>query len=159
MTNIIIEKQSDGDFRVKLQSDDPWTFQLCLDSLKLFIKPPLRRYDPATKSWIVVGPDYKDFYSWVDYCCTTFFAQIKRAGPGKQQKAKGTPPPPPKPPKQSKEDEAFEALHLCSSAPPEVVKAAYRALAQKHHPDHQGDTATMQRLNQAYDLLSKQVAA
>lgn len=30
------------------------------------------------------------------------------------------------------------------------IKALYRELAQKHHPDHGGDTATMQQVNAAY---------
>ena len=32
----------------------------------------------------------------------------------------------------------------------ETVKAEYRRLAMEHHPDHGGDTATMQDINRAY---------
>ena len=35
----------------------------------------------------------------------------------------------------------------------EELKAAYRKLAQIHHPDRGGDTATMQAINAAYDEL------
>lgn len=36
------------------------------------------------------------------------------------------------------------------------IKAQYRTLAKKYHPDLGGDTATMQRLNNEYELLLKQ---
>ncbi len=48
---------------------------------------------------------------------------------------------------------AYAALHLLPSAPPEVVTAAYRALAKKVHPDAGGHTRKMQKLNEAYALL------
>eukprot|EP00969_Alexandrium_andersonii_P349380 15430876-Alexandrium_andersonii.AAC.1 len=35
------------------------------------------------------------------------------------------------------------------------MKAAYRRLAAQHHPDKGGDAATMQRLNEARDVLSE----
>lgn len=47
---------------------------------------------------------------------------------------------------------AYAALHLMESAPPEVVRAAYRALAAMHHPDKGGDTRIMQNLNLAFEL-------
>jgi curved DNA-binding protein CbpA len=40
------------------------------------------------------------------------------------------------------------------SAPPEVVKAAYRALAVLNHPDKGGETEVMQRINAAYRRLA-----
>jgi hypothetical protein len=47
--------------------------------------------------------------------------------------------------------EAFAALHLLPSAPPDVVKAAFRALAKAMHPDVGGDTAAMVRVSLAYE--------
>lgn len=49
----------------------------------------------------------------------------------------------------------WATLYLVPGAPTEVVKAAYRALAQKYHPDHGGDTAKMQALNAAMGKLVK----
>ena len=49
--------------------------------------------------------------------------------------------------------EAYAALHLQPGAPQPVVKAAYRALAQVHHPDAGGDTAVMARINAAYSTI------
>ena len=48
---------------------------------------------------------------------------------------------------------AWGALYLMPGAPPEVVKAAYRALAQLYHPDKGGDTARMQEINAAMEEL------
>ena len=35
----------------------------------------------------------------------------------------------------------------------QIVQAGYRALAQQHHPDHGGDTRTMQRINGTAEVL------
>jgi curved DNA-binding protein CbpA len=44
---------------------------------------------------------------------------------------------------------AYETLHLLPTAPPELVTAAYRCLAQRHHPDRGGDDEAMVCLNTA----------
>jgi hypothetical protein len=44
-------------------------------------------------------------------------------------------------------------LFVTSDAPVEVIRAAYRALAQLHHPDVGGDSERMQAINVAYDDL------
>lgn len=52
----------------------------------------------------------------------------------------------------------YENLKVARDAPPEVIRAAYRALAQKYHPDrHDGDQSaerTMKLINEAYSVLS-----
>jgi hypothetical protein len=50
---------------------------------------------------------------------------------------------------------AHSVLHLLSTAPPELVRAAYKCLALLHHPDHGGDVAKMQTINAAYEKLTK----
>ena len=46
-------------------------------------------------------------------------------------------------------------LQVQPSADPEVIKAAYRRLARKYHPDVRNDAAAqMQELNEAYEVLS-----
>jgi DnaJ domain len=54
----------------------------------------------------------------------------------------------------SKED-PYSVLHLRESAPVEVIRGAYRALALLHHPDRGGDTETMKRVNNAWDQICK----
>jgi hypothetical protein len=52
----------------------------------------------------------------------------------------------------------YATLGVTPEAPPEVIKAAYRALAQKHHPDRNGsDSAANEqtaRINDAFRVLS-----
>jgi curved DNA-binding protein CbpA len=47
----------------------------------------------------------------------------------------------------------YEILQVHRRAEPEVIRAAYRILAHKHHPDHGGDPARMTALNDAWDVL------
>ena len=46
-------------------------------------------------------------------------------------------------------------LHLQPTAPWEVVKAAYRALALLHHPDHGGNAEDFRRIQEAYEELDE----
>lgn len=51
---------------------------------------------------------------------------------------------------------AFKTLFLTEDAPIEVVKASYRALVSRYHPDHndgQGDTEKLNELIKAYKVL------
>lgn len=52
----------------------------------------------------------------------------------------------------------YSILKVASDAPIEVIRAAYRVLAARHHPDRRsGDPAAlqrMQRVNEAYRVLS-----
>ena len=53
----------------------------------------------------------------------------------------------------------YAVLHVARDAPDEVVRAAYRALSQRWHPDRNLDDPTaigrMMEINQAYDVLSE----
>jgi len=53
----------------------------------------------------------------------------------------------------------YLTLFVIPAAPPEVVKAAYRALSKLYHPDKGGDTTTMQRINEAYSHLESRLAS
>lgn len=51
---------------------------------------------------------------------------------------------------------AYTTLHLLANAPPEVVKAAWRALCKKYHPDKTGDNADKFRAVQAaYQVIMR----
>ena len=45
-------------------------------------------------------------------------------------------------------------LGVAPDAEPAVVRAAYRALAKRYHPDNGGDTETMRRLNDAWQAYA-----
>jgi DnaJ domain len=57
-------------------------------------------------------------------------------------------------------DDPFKILGVTRAAPPEVIRAAYRALAQKYHPDRNRSAdaaAAMQAVNEAYAILTDPV--
>ena len=59
----------------------------------------------------------------------------------------------------------YEVLHILPTASDEQVKAAYREMARRYHPDTQNTTssttqaenqARMQEINEAYDAIIRQ---
>lgn len=48
----------------------------------------------------------------------------------------------------------YQTLGVAKNATPDDIKKAYRKLASKHHPDKGGDTATFQKIEEAYRILS-----
>lgn len=50
----------------------------------------------------------------------------------------------------------YETLGVTNTATQDEIKKAYRKLATKHHPDKGGDTATFQKIAQAYDIVGDQ---
>jgi DnaJ-class molecular chaperone len=55
----------------------------------------------------------------------------------------------------------YDNLKVTRNAPPEVIRAAYKTLSQKFHPDRNPDnhsaTRTFQIINSAYEVLSNPV--
>jgi len=49
----------------------------------------------------------------------------------------------------------YGVLGLLPEAPLEVVEAAYRALAKKHHPDQGGDAEDFRRVTEAYQAIRR----
>jgi DnaJ-class molecular chaperone len=69
------------------------------------------------------------------------------------------PPPRSEPPRA--QNTLYDLLEVSPNASPEVIKAAYRQLALKYHPDKQPDARARQRaeermkqINAAYEILS-----
>jgi hypothetical protein len=143
-TTILITPDLDGGHDIKFQSADPLEFRVCVDTLKSFVEVPHRSYDPSAKTWNVSVSGYESLTKWISYICQTIDAEIKW-----QQE-----PPRPRQPKRPGID-PYAALHLLPTAPPHVVKAAYRALATAHHPDKGGDVVAMQNINRAYAQLTR----
>jgi len=147
MTTIYVARTYSG-FHIKLKSDNPNAFRLCIDTLKSAITPDMRSYNPATREWFVDEDAAGRMRRWLDYCRANLYAEVEwldgeaYADP----EAEWTPPKP-------KPIDPYVTLHLLPSAPPEVVKAAYRALAVLNHPDKGGDEEKMKRLNEAYGRL------
>jgi hypothetical protein len=52
-------------------------------------------------------------------------------------------------------DDPWTVLHVAPGAPPEVVRAAYLALAKVHHPDLGGDAEKMKQINAAFEKIGQ----
>jgi curved DNA-binding protein CbpA len=50
-------------------------------------------------------------------------------------------------------NDPYEVLQVHRRAEPEVIRAAFRALARKYHPDFGGDSARMVEITEAYAIL------
>jgi DnaJ-class molecular chaperone len=48
----------------------------------------------------------------------------------------------------------YQTLGVARTATPDEIKKSYRKLASQHHPDKGGDTATFQKIEEAYRILS-----
>ena len=48
----------------------------------------------------------------------------------------------------------YQTLGVAKNATPDEIKKSYRKLASQHHPDKGGDTATFQKIEEAYRILS-----
>ena len=149
MTTIYVQPDSDGSHNVKVQSDNKWEFRTCLDMLKSFINAYYRSYDPAARHWIIGEPASESLQRWLSYCAAHFNARVEWLditddGPFKHERKR----------QQPKPDNPYAVLHLRKTAQPELVKAAYKTLAQLHHPDKGGDTKAMQAINEAYRQLA-----
>jgi hypothetical protein len=118
-------------------------FRECVDDLKARIPPRLRAWKPEARSWWVAERAWFELREWAE----EWFAEGEPQAHGRQRGA-----PRPHPAADSR-TEAYRALHLLPTAPPELVKAAYRVLALLNHPDKGGDTETMRNINVAYELL------
>jgi hypothetical protein len=129
-------------------------FSLCVSTLKSFIPAGLRGYTPATRQWFIDEDATTQMRRWLSYAETMIGARIEWIGGATYEDYEAECPPPYTPPPRPKPVDPYKTLHLLPSAPPEVVKAAYKALAMKLHPDHGGDTDAMQRINDAYRRLA-----
>ncbi len=154
MTAIFITKASDGAHSVRLSSHDTYTFKMMIEALKDYVPACHRVYVPDRKTWRVDGYAHDCLHGWLAYARATFNARIEWIGGATYEDYEAECPPPYTPPPRPKPVDPYKTLHLLPSAPPEVVKAAYKALAMKLHPDHGGDTEEMQRLNAAYRRLA-----
>lgn len=158
MTWIYINEPMQGTYTVRLRSQDPDLFQCLIEELKSSIPPKARRYDPDEKCWWIAARSLLDL--WLE--AADSYTQVRivwesdwQSNDDAEYRDNYQAPPPPRRSHRMMRAEAYTVLHLLPTAPPEVVKAAYRTLATLHHPDKGGDVVTMQRINVAYSLLEE----
>jgi hypothetical protein len=148
VTTIFITKASDGAYAVRLSSRDAGTFKMMIEVLKGYIPSCHRVYVPERRTWRVDAYAHDCLHGWLAYVRADFNARIEWLEVDTDPEQEWTPPVKPK------ASDPYVMLHLLPSAPPEVVKAAYRALAVLNHPDKGGDTEAMQQINDAYRRLA-----
>jgi DnaJ-domain-containing protein 1 len=143
MTKILLSLTGDQ-VSVKLKSSDRDAFEFLIEALKDAIPAYDRTYSPASREWFIHASARDSLDNWLDDARAVFNASVEWQ-PTKHEHTRAKP---------RNETTAHAVLHLLPSAPPEVVRAAYKALAMKHHPDHGGDTEAMQKINEAYRRLA-----
>jgi hypothetical protein len=132
---------------------DPTTLELAtpfhrgfVDALNVQIPAPYRRWEPESRTWFVESP-YDATAIRILRTCFPHADIGKKPGERPyftQQHGCAC-------------DDDHKALYVCQSAPLEVIRAAYGALAKVHHPDAGGNTTDIQRLNSAYARLADEV--
>jgi hypothetical protein len=152
MTTIFITKASDGAHSVRLSSHDTYIFKMMIEALKGYIPACNRVYVPDRKTWRVDAYAHDCLQGWLSYARTTFSAQVQWSGSAADAdpEAEWTPPPP-----RQKVVDPYQTLHLLPSAPPELIRAAFKCLATIFHPDKPGgDEERMKAINRAYEKLA-----
>jgi hypothetical protein len=146
-----------GEISLSVRADEPEVFADLLEELKNQIAPPQRRYSPPERTWFIAGDVFIHLSTWIDYAQNYHSAKIEWStakDSGEQQhrtrenRARASHAP--------VKGDAYATLFLLPTAPPELVKAAYKTLSLKLHPDKPGgDVRAMQQLNAAYSSLTK----
>jgi len=125
---------------------EPGQFELALTALKREIPRQGRRFDTVQRCWIID----RDYQAQIDHWLARMQCETRAEVVYKNKRQDRRPTPAPG----HQLGNAYATLHLLPTAPPELVKAAYRCLAMMNHPDRGGDTQDMQRINGAYARLS-----
>ncbi len=117
-------------------------FEVALGAMKQEIPRSYRRFDGEQRCWVVDHICQSKLENWL--------GRMQREINASVVYKKQTPLPGPLVPLTN----AYATLHLLPTAPPELIKAAYRCLALMNHPDRGGNTESMQQINSAYAQLS-----
>jgi hypothetical protein len=135
-----------GIYEVKISSRDKDEFFEAIDALKNHISPQYRVFDGETRQWLINGIASRSLHGWLEAMEEEYDAEA--VWDGEKRERENAPKS-----KQPTTAELYAALHLLPTAPPELVKSAYRLLASLNHPDHGGDELAMKRLNLIYEKL------
>jgi hypothetical protein len=147
MTPTIIITPSAEGYVLKFKSMSRDNFGDAIASLKRCVSPNLREYEPDTKQWFIADAARTQLDRWLGHLFVAHGVEAEWiTTDDAHERARK--------PHTSAKPDPFAALHLLPTAPPEVVRAAYRALAMKHHPDLGGDVRAMQTIIAAYEQLA-----
>lgn len=113
-----------------------------VDRFKNDVPAHARTYVPETKTWLFESA----------YAARAIHLLTERFPDAHIENAPG-----PRLATDSDHESEYLTLFVIPAAPPEVVKAAYRALSKLYHPDKGGDVTAMQRINDAYERLESRL--
>ena len=141
MTTILLSLTGDQ-VSVKLKSSDRDAFAFLIETLKDRVPAYDRTYSPASREWFIHASARDSLEMWLDDAREVCGASVEWQ-PTKHKRTHTRTVP-----------DAFATLYLLPSAPPELIRAAFKCLAQLHHPDKQGgDEEIMKRISDAYQRL------
>jgi hypothetical protein len=133
---------TDGGGEVKIFAADTNAFTYAISELKGIIPAAFRNYEPTKKTWLIT--DWECLNEWIGELRSVYAVETVYDD---EQPSR-------KPPPQSIAS-PFQTLYLLPNAPPEVVKASYKALAKIYHPDAQGDGEKMIAINRAFEIITQ----
>ncbi len=134
---------TDGGCGVKIFAADTNAFTYAISELKGIIPVAFRNYEPTKKTWIIT--DWGCLDEWIDGLRSVYVVETEY-----DNEQPSRPPPPPQ-----SIASPFQTLYLLPNAPPEVIKAAYKALAKIHHPDARGSSEKMIEINRAFEIITQ----
>ncbi len=133
---------TDGGGEVKIFAADTNAFTYAISELKGIIPAAFRNYEPTKKTWLI--SDWECLDEWIGELRSVYAVETVYDD---EQPSR-------KPPPQSIAS-PFQTLYLLPNAPPEVVKASYKALAKIYHPDLRGSSEKMIAINRAFEIITK----
>jgi hypothetical protein len=133
---------NDGGCGVKIFAADTDAFTYAITELKGIIPVAFRNYEPTKKTWLIT--DWECLDEWIGELRSVYTVETVYDDGQPSQK----------PPPQSIAS-PFQTLYLLPNAPPEVVKAAYKALSRIHHPDARGNHEKMIEINLAFEIITQ----
>ena len=143
MTNVIITKLPASAYpwrwALHIVSVEGNLFTPLIETLKARIPQRRRKWNPATKQWLVTSEMLDTLIATVQHFGLSYDFDDDQKQAHRQMPMSRT--------------AAAATLYLLPSAPPYVVDAVYRAIAKQHHPDRGGSTEQMQMINAAVELL------
>jgi hypothetical protein len=147
MTTIIVSRGTSG-YSLTFRGGN---FSPCVSTLKEFIHAYSRSYEPTTRKWFIDEDAYDQLFQWLDYAHAELGARVEWQTSSDRTREKPPEPPPAKP----KTIDPYAVLHLRETAPPELIRAAFKCLAAIFHPDKPGgDEERMKAINRAYEKLA-----
>ncbi len=136
---------TDGGCGVKIFAADTNAFTFAISELKGIIPAEFRNYDPTKKTWMINNWDCLN--GWLDELRRSYDIETEFSS----EQANRQPPPPPK----QNLTSPYQTLYLLPNAPPEVIKASYKALAKIYHPDARGNHEKMIEINRAFEIITQ----